>query len=506
MITAVENSDVERTSLEPTANPALQRAAVLVSHLPTDLQKEFASLSMRKVECLGTTKERLDRIEVLLKKDKKYRTSDERIELFNLLLIEGREKAQKAKDKDIVLFMGDTDAGKSTLINYSYGCKLIKNAQKKIVVDPKSPIPEAAKIGTAIKSCTALPHPIPDLSIKSGNQETVVTLFDMPGFRDNRGIEVALANAILAKEIMSLAKTVRCVVVFDKFLLFALRGENWEANVKVIEEKFSNTLGRCKNSISLVITKDSSPEALPDSQNEIKIHAQTNHHVDLSSYAITYDPLHSHDREKLLQTLFDLHAHKGLSNQISLSKEELWDAVELGKDMAEKVAKDLETKQYDEAVKKARFTHGISILGNQDLILPHKAVLEAINIHIKKLLEDIDPTKDIDFKTRLEALKKYNLIKSKFQSFVDFEETDKEVRKLIHQLKDPRDWYGFHTPYPTFAGSALTAAFGIWIHPYAAVPPGIGTGCCAYAWLKPSKEDQEMTNFFKKPEAVLSST
>ncbi|MEY3177808.1 MAG: hypothetical protein RJB42_49 [Bacteroidota bacterium] len=109
-----------------------------------------------------------------------------------------------AKDKHIVAILGNTGAGKSTLINLLAGKKLVisSDGEDYVLEDPTDPT--AMVIGQGGGSETLYPK-----SIDIGG----VRFFDLPGFNDTDGSERNLVNAAFIRQILLEAASVRFIFV-----------------------------------------------------------------------------------------------------------------------------------------------------------------------------------------------------------------------------------------------------------------------------------------------------
>ena len=151
--------------------------------------------------------------------------------------------ANSSYERDIVVFLGYTGAGKSTLINYLANIP-IKVDERGCIALAGNSISGAMKIGGSFKSETFLPQ-----FIKSED----FAFYDLPGFSDTRGIEVRLANACFIKNIIEKAKTVKFVFVAGQDEITAVRGQAFKNLLATAKNLISNQ--SIEDLSSLVITK-----------------------------------------------------------------------------------------------------------------------------------------------------------------------------------------------------------------------------------------------------------
>mmetsp|Transcript_30589 Transcript_30589/g.76997 ORF Transcript_30589/g.76997 Transcript_30589/m.76997 type:complete len:326 (-) Transcript_30589:1223-2200(-) len=164
--------------------------------------------------------------------------ADESIDLLVYLLGKGEERAELLKFKDMVVLIGHTGAGKSTLANYLAGCsfRAVEGdaGDEVFIVVPKSKggnLDEMTKIGH-MDSETFLPE------IVSGPGNLIVC--DCPGFLDLRGPEISIANAVNIKMSMASAASVRVIAMIDLDSLKAMRGKGVSDLVKICSHLFGS--------------------------------------------------------------------------------------------------------------------------------------------------------------------------------------------------------------------------------------------------------------------------
>jgi len=136
----------------------------------------------------------------------------------------GVGRAEKAMGKTAVVVVGNTGAGKSTFVNYILKCILEKvclrsdGEEKEVyMVSEKSPVKEVMSIGHSKTSHSF----VPELA-EAHDMDSI--LVDCPGFLDNRGAEISIANAANIKAVMAQANGVTLVAVLNYYSLKADRG------------------------------------------------------------------------------------------------------------------------------------------------------------------------------------------------------------------------------------------------------------------------------------------
>ena len=171
----------------------------------------------------------------------------------------GELEAEKAVNQELIVFIGNTGAGKSTFANYLYGCKMVRKKpsdlgitgpDKIVIVKPDSPVKEIMPIGHSKKSMTFMPQ------IESDATQNV-TYCDCPGFLDNRGFEINTANAVNIKNAFIKAKSVKVIILINYHSLRADRGRGLSDMIRICCNLFGSkeNLIKYKNSIHLCVTQ-----------------------------------------------------------------------------------------------------------------------------------------------------------------------------------------------------------------------------------------------------------
>lgn len=161
----------------------------------------------------------------------------------------GKKQIEKVKNKNIIIFMGNTGSGKSTLVNYIHGCEMeeISLDSEEIVIQVKknSVIPELMKIGHSNKSETFMP----DIKIDQNG----IIYVDLPGFFDNRGQIISIANAVNIKNLVKVANTIKIVILVNYHSLMANRKAGEAELLKILSVLFGNEANINENKDSIII-------------------------------------------------------------------------------------------------------------------------------------------------------------------------------------------------------------------------------------------------------------
>lgn len=180
-------------------------------------------------------------------------SSDQSLLLLTECINRGEIEAEKARGRNLVVVIGNTGAGKSTFVNWLYGCKMARVSRKTIgiggigsvvVVDKGSSVKEVMAIGHSKLSMTFMPQIEQDKC-------------DCPGFLDNRGVEINIANAVNIKKAFVLARSVKVVMLINYHSLKAEKARGLNEMIKICCDLFGTkeNLTQYESSILLGVTQ-----------------------------------------------------------------------------------------------------------------------------------------------------------------------------------------------------------------------------------------------------------
>ena len=166
---------------------------------------------------------------------------------IDTLLDKGDNEIIETSDKSVLL-LGNTGAGKSTVLALLAGIKLKsiyyeENGELVIALD-NDPTLKGLEIGHSNKSCTSIPTP----------HRMDAVFWDCPGFEDNNSLEQEIANAYYITRIDVLSKTTKFVLVIPHGIEKASRG-NILVELFIQISSLVPELKRNIQSLSIIITK-----------------------------------------------------------------------------------------------------------------------------------------------------------------------------------------------------------------------------------------------------------
>lgn len=179
------------------------------------------------------------------------------IDLIRTGIAYGLVSAQAARGRDIVIVIGNTGAGKSTTVNFLAGCtmelrELDGQLGDVVVVRPVSEggaLDALMPIGHSLTSTTF----IPDIRTCPAD----ITYCDCPGFLDNRGAEINIVNAVNIRTALSLARSVRVMILVNYHSLEADRGRGLADLCDMCTQLFGSVqdLQRHRHSVFVAVSR-----------------------------------------------------------------------------------------------------------------------------------------------------------------------------------------------------------------------------------------------------------
>jgi len=194
-------------------------------------------------------------------------SEDDSLAVLSACIEIGQSRAELAKGKTAVMVIGNTGAGKSTFVNYMLNCTLEKvllaGGKKVYVVSDTSPIKEVMPIGHSKTSCSFMPELAEAIDMNA-------IVVDCPGFIDNRGAEISIANAANIKAVMAMANGVILVLVLNYHSLKADRGRGQLELLKILEDLFGSIDRAMNYASSMILVVSHVPLYLDEDRTELK--------------------------------------------------------------------------------------------------------------------------------------------------------------------------------------------------------------------------------------------
>ena len=181
-------------------------------------------------------------------------SEDESQKVLLACIKSGAMCAVAAHGKQAIILLGNTGAGKSTCCNYLHGCTMerVLGQKKKIFrVSASSPVPELMHIGHTNVSATFLPDVQPSSIDLPGGAEAV--FIDCPGFLDNRGASINIANAVNIKATLNASANARIIIILNYHSLKADRSRGLRELGQILTDLFGSASRVLDNIDSLLL-------------------------------------------------------------------------------------------------------------------------------------------------------------------------------------------------------------------------------------------------------------
>ena len=155
------------------------------------------------------------------------------------------------RHEDVAVFFGITKSGKSTLINYIIGNKLVGVRERKFlpVMVVKGDDADGPEIGSKSESQTIIPKRYSSTKLLN------LGLWDTPGFGDNRGPIQDITNAVYINHIFKNVKSAKIVLVVAFNDIMDDSVNTFLSLLKAVENLLKNSMSNSFNGISVIFTK-----------------------------------------------------------------------------------------------------------------------------------------------------------------------------------------------------------------------------------------------------------
>jgi len=317
----------------------------------------------------------------------------ERLQLFQHCITQGTLQGQAAKNQDVYVFIGNSGAGKSTIVNMLCGCTMVRdNAEppriRVLSIAEGGVKDEVTAVGHGRMSSTLFVNLIP--SEYAGDN---IIFCDCPGFNENRGLELSIGNAVSLKIALNVARRIKFVVLVSYHSLDADRGGSLTSVQNSFQQLFGNSdlLLECSKSILVGITH--APDNIDDRTLQYFLHqlADDAFFSLVFGNALVIDPVMPGSRMEILAKLDELEWQtNGHSFKISLSPDDESDIVALLSGLLNEVHSKMNQRDFPGALQGlVQFSSALSILEAKMSKFVMSMLEKSILSSIEPFLDDI---------------------------------------------------------------------------------------------------------------------
>ena len=145
---------------------------------------------------------------------------EESIDCIRSIIAVGRSRTLQADDKNILMVVGSTGSGKSTTINWLFGCSMFLNEDGGIAVRSEKDRGRKDMV-TQIGLDSARSQTLVPVTLFLDDQ---LTICDAPGFMESRGPEVSIGNAVNTLSIISSSASVKFLILINSHDILSAKG------------------------------------------------------------------------------------------------------------------------------------------------------------------------------------------------------------------------------------------------------------------------------------------
>ncbi|KAF2885419.1 hypothetical protein ILUMI_20764 [Ignelater luminosus] len=221
-----------------------------------------------------------------------------------------KEFRRKIENKYVIIFIGNTRNGKSTLVNYIMGASLVSFQEGDVFrIKQKSDVNLGPTIGHGSLSHTTVPTVLP----LQDKPDTVIV--DAPGFDDNRGVLQEIINALYINQI-KYSKGVRFVLISDINNIVNDNINNFLSFIDTVRTIMPDFI-KLRRAVSIIFTKDSGDHSLDEIVEILAVKI-----LNVSSLYCEKELIHHFVEQKDLIGLFRMPTKTGdLTEEININVE-----------------------------------------------------------------------------------------------------------------------------------------------------------------------------------------
>ena len=151
-----------------------------------------------------------------------------------------QQSIDRIRHRHVISIIGNTGTGKSTTVNYLFGCRMSMAGRNIIAEEPVAIIGHTPESETCIPMGFSLPN-------------SDIALCDMPGFLETRGSEINIANAVNTRNLLAKAKSNRIFFLINYYSLLGDRADGLKNAIKILVKFFGTIEKLNQNTASILI-------------------------------------------------------------------------------------------------------------------------------------------------------------------------------------------------------------------------------------------------------------
>ena len=327
----------------------------------------------------------------------------ERLKLLKTCIDYGNDIGMNSAGADVFVFIGNSGSGKSTVVNFLSGCDFLEeNGSIRVkTMEEGGKMAEVTPIGHGSNSSTVFVN-----VIKASQRGEFFC--DCPGFNDTRGLEINIGNAISLKKVLVSANRLKVFALINHHSLDAERGKGLHDFKSCCLQLFGSLemLQRYKKSILFGISHVL-PFCAQNKQQFIREIVKDSFLHEFQENIVLVDPLSHASYIELTDKLDTL---EWVTNptffQICLTPEDESGLLQLLSNLLLETEQLLQQEEMSTAVDGLHhFLKVVSLLEHKSVVSIAAVLEQAITIHLKALLEQLNTNFLFDFEKTEDVIK-----------------------------------------------------------------------------------------------------